>query len=89
MLSPNQKAKLLWRSRRGMVELDLVLNAFIQTYLDDATVEQINDFEKLLTYDDPDIFDWLVGASTPEDSGLNSLVQLLKSLQISLHETKC
>jgi antitoxin CptB len=53
-------ARLRWRCRRGMLELDLVLAGFLaQGYLllNDAQKQQ---FDRLLDETDPNLYDWLI-----------------------------
>ena len=58
--------RVLWRSRRGMLELDLLLVDFARTrypHLDEAQQEAYRD---LLREDDWVLLDWLRGRSAPE-----------------------
>lgn len=71
-----------------MVELDLVLNAFIDQYFETLNAEQLDNFEKLLAYDDPEIFDWLMGDRTAEDLALHELIECLRSINLRLKTLK-
>ncbi len=48
-----QKQKLLWRSRRSILELDLYFNRFIESGLfDKLTSEELMLYKDILTYED-------------------------------------
>lgn len=52
--------RLRWQCRRGMLELDLILLAFLEkAYLDLSTADQ-KLFERLLTYSDQDLYCYLI-----------------------------
>ena len=58
--------RVLWRSRRGMLELDLLLVDFARTryaHLDEAQQEA---YRELLREDDWVLLDWLRGRAVPE-----------------------
>ena len=59
--SGRQFRRALWRSRRGMLELDLLLVAFARRrYLGLSTADQ-DAYQELLTLDDWQIWNWLHG----------------------------
>lgn len=62
-----------------MLELDLLLNAFIQQCLDELTDAQIQAFETMLTYPDPDIYAWLMGYESPANKELAQIVVFIRS----------
>jgi antitoxin CptB len=74
-----QAARLRWQCRRGMLELDLLLNRFLETgfaALDDAGRA---DFVRLLGYQDQIIHDWLMGQAVPADAALRHLVGQIRA----------
>lgn len=78
MVSPQQKAKLTWHCRRGMLELDLILQRFLAHQVDALTDPQIEQFERLLTAQDPDLYAWLMGYETPVDKELRDIVTFIQ-----------
>jgi len=54
-----------WRSRRGLLELDLLLPPFVLANFDTLTSLERHALCELLERDDHDIWDWLRGASDP------------------------
>lgn len=78
LLATPSKAKLLWQCRRGMLELDLMLNQFVSKQLEHLTTQQIHAFEQLLTYSDPEIYVWLMGNDIPSKQELVDIVSLIR-----------
>ena len=60
------KRKLFWHSRRGMLELDLLLVPFVQDVFDDLAVEDQTLYRDLLVLEDQDIYALLMGSSHSE-----------------------
>jgi antitoxin CptB len=56
--------RLRWRCRRGMKELDLLLERFLQDHYTKAPRERQRAFERLLTLPDPVLAEMLLGPST-------------------------
>jgi len=69
--------KFRWRSRRGMLELDLLLLPFFEEEFLNLPDEMQNTFVKLLEQDDPDLLMWFSRKGEPEDAGLAALVNLI------------
>lgn len=78
LISAEQKAKLKWQCRRGMLELDLILNRFLKENVDHMDIQQINSFETLLTHSDPEINLWLMGYEEPQEKELIDIVALIR-----------
>lgn len=78
MISHALKSKLTWRCRRGMLELDLILNRFINDHLANLNVKQLDAFEQLLTYSDPQINHWLMGQGVPSEQELVDIVAFIR-----------
>lgn len=72
------KAKLIWQCRRGMLELDLILNQFVTHHLSNLSAQQLQAFEQLLTYPDPDLYHWLMESGQPEAQELVEIVTLIR-----------
>lgn len=68
---------LAWRCRRGMRELDQLLAGFLhQRYAALDSGRQAS-FVRLLDFQDPDIFGFLVRGETPADEEIADIVQLI------------
>ena len=78
MIDPIRRAKLVWHCRRGMLELDLLFQRFIEQYLDRLSELELVSFETLLTYPDPELFSWLMGSENPESEEMRHIIQLIQ-----------
>lgn len=55
-----KRARLLYQSRkRGILETDLILSRFAQIYLKDMTLDELEEYDKLLDEQDWDIYYWV------------------------------
>ncbi len=68
-----------WQCRRGMLELDLLLNNFVDKKISELTTEQKQTFELLLSYPDQTLLDLLLGNSVSSDQSISMLVQQIQS----------
>lgn len=71
--------RLRWQCRRGMLELDLLLNRFVESAYAGLTLQQRIDFVRLLGYQDQIIYDWLMSQSVPADPALRDLVARIQA----------
>jgi antitoxin CptB len=69
--------RLLWRSRRGMKELDLLLERFVRERYDAASDSQKCAFAQLLELPDPVMADYLLGHAIPPEATLRELTRLI------------
>jgi len=79
MLDVREKARLTWHCRRGMLELDLILQSFLETRLDQLTDKEIKAFDSLLSNTDPELFAWLMGHEVPQDKELSNIVTIIRN----------
>lgn len=68
-----------WQCRRGMLELDLLLNNFVDKKLHVLSAQQKQIFELLLSYPDQTLFDLLSGNTVSSDPAIAMLVQQIQS----------
>jgi antitoxin CptB len=62
--------KIYWRCRRGMAELDIIFQEFLNNDYQNLNNSEQDDFEQLLTCNDNDLLEYLMGRTTPSDSNL-------------------
>ena len=74
-LSELEFNRLRWRSRRGMLELDLLLLPFFDEVFAELEAHEQQAFIKLLEQDDPDLWDWFSRKSESGDPELAALVE--------------
>lgn len=69
--------RLRWASRRGMLELDLILLPFVENVY--STISEADQalFDLLLDGEDQDLFNWFLGKGVPEDENLQHIVKLV------------
>jgi antitoxin CptB len=72
-------AKLVWNCRRGMLELDLMLQQCIKTQFSNFDAHQLVLFERLLDNSDPDLFAYLLGHDMPDDEELKDFVAYIRT----------
>lgn len=61
---------LRWRCRRGMKELDVLLTRYLDRDYYTAPLAQREAFEALLALPDPDILDYVLGRTEPDNPDL-------------------
>ncbi len=69
---------LRWRCRRGMLELDILLNGFVDKRYAQLSAQQKNTFDQFLDYPDQLLFDLLLGYMESSDSEVSELVQTIR-----------
>ena len=60
------KQRIFWHSRRGMLELDLLLVPFVQDIFEDLTIDDQTLYRDLLALEDQDIYELLMSTSHSE-----------------------
>ena len=74
MLSEDEIRCLKWRSRRGMLELDVLLEPFSNEALPGLSEEDQKAYVQLLECEDPDLFSWFMSGQRPADPALSRMV---------------
>jgi len=69
--------RLWWHSRRGMLELDNLLIPFLEEAYRDLPREDQARYEKLLTCEDADMFQWFMQQARPQDPDLQRIVDII------------
>lgn len=59
--------RLSWHSRRGMLELDVLLVPFLKEVYRDLSKEDQEKYKRLLDCEDPDLFSWFMRNAVPSD----------------------
>ena len=71
------QGKLVWRCRRGMKELDMLLLHWLEQSYPSATDAEKALFRNFLDLPDPEIARYLLGHESPTDPALAALVAKL------------
>jgi len=78
--SDRVRDRIRWHCRRGMLELDLVLNAFVERHLDDLDAAELEVFQAVLAYPDPMLLAVVMGQTEPEDAAERGIVSRLRNI---------
>jgi antitoxin CptB len=71
--------RLKWRSRRGLLELDIILERFWRTIGDEMNDADAAALEALLRLPDNDLLDLVMGRAEAPDAHLRAMVEKLRS----------
>ena len=76
------KKKIIYRSNyRGTKEMDKLLGAFTNAYINQLNEKDLLDLQKLLNFEDEDLFNFYKGLNTNiefEENNVNSLFKKFK-----------
>ena len=73
--------RLRWRCRRGLRELDLLLETWLTHHADDADDSALLEFADFLESTDMELYDWVTGRAKPQHSGFARMVDELTVYQ--------
>ncbi len=72
-------AKLRWRCRRGMRELDALLLKFVERSAASLSAADLARFEEILELPDPVLHAYLLGRSAPADAATASFIERIRA----------
>jgi antitoxin CptB len=79
-----EAGRMLWRCRRGLLELDIVLRVFVEQTYASLTENEAEAFIRLLEYEDNDLWDLVGGRMQVEDAMQTSVLAMLKRHKVCL-----
>jgi len=71
------KNRLIWASRRGMLELDLMLQPFVEHHYESLLEDDKLRFQALLELEDQQLFAWLVKREQSLDPEIQRIVEII------------
>jgi antitoxin CptB len=74
MMSESEFNRTYWASRRGMLELDLILLPFVERRLRDLAAIDQQRYVRLLECEDTELFAWFMQSQRPTDAELTGIV---------------
>ena len=74
----DKKSRLLWQCRRGIKEMDIIFQDFINHSYDQLTDDEKNAFSRLLDEQDLDILNWIIGKDKPDDNELVNIINIIR-----------
>ncbi len=70
---------ILYRCQhRGCKELDMLLGNFAKGHLQNLTLEQLSQFEKLLACPESDLLAWLMGMASSPEGTQGEMVRMIR-----------
>ena len=79
MFDKQRYGRLKWACRRGMLELDVLFMPFSESGFLELSDEGKEVFERLLTFDDPDLYAWFMGHQACDDKEIREMIQHILS----------
>ena len=67
-----------WASRRGLLELDLLLAPFVTEAFLELTVVLRQDYRELLFQDDQDLMEWIMGRSAITEDRFGPVIREIR-----------
>jgi len=74
----SENDRIRWHCRRGLLELDLVLNHFLDTRFSELTSDQKGALTRLLDLPDTDLWDLVIGRAEIDDAACAEIVGMLR-----------
>ena len=77
----SKQSRLQWRCRRGIKEMDLVCQRFLEQEYPRISDEERRLFDQILDESDLDILDWILDRSRPRRSEYQPLIDRFRQLK--------
>ncbi|MDP4916889.1 MAG: succinate dehydrogenase assembly factor 2 [Haliea sp.] len=77
MLETEDHKRMRWASRRGMLELDLVLEPFVSERYPQLSVTDRDRYRQLMLCEDQELFGWFLSREMPENPELAAIVRCI------------
>jgi len=72
------ETRLRWQCRRGMLELDLMLESFVEKCYSNLPVKTKKAFHQLLNCQDQILLDYLMGQDVPTDKDVANVAKQIR-----------
>lgn len=83
MYTTEEKARIKWACRRGMLELDVVIMPFFEECFERLSENEQQNFVALLECDDPDLFTWIMGHGRSDNPNHASMIDKVVAHNLS------
>jgi len=70
--------RVRWRSRRGLLELDIILGRFIDKYYAGLDLDERQTFEEMLDMPDNPLWDMIAGRREAAHAGQQALLNMIR-----------
>ena len=71
--------RVRWHCRRGMLELDLVLNAFVEREYRELNETESIAFKELLNLPDQELYDLIIGRTEPPEGTVGAILRRVRA----------
>ncbi|MEQ8585811.1 MAG: succinate dehydrogenase assembly factor 2 [Thalassobaculaceae bacterium] len=79
-----RRKRLRYRSTyTGTKETDILLGAFAEAHLETLPVGDLDDYEHLLSIEDPRLYTWITGQETPPAEFETPVLQMIRDFELS------
>ncbi len=72
-----EQRRLAWRCRRGMLELDIILQRFVKAQFDSLTLAEMQAFDELLELPDNEFWSLIQTNELHKNIALNNVIEKL------------
>jgi antitoxin CptB len=74
--------EIIWKCRRGTKELDMLMAGFYNKYYKSASKSQKDAFIKLLSLEDPVIYDLILNKISSKDIAVNEIADMICNMNL-------
>ncbi|MHB8354179.1 MAG: FAD assembly factor SdhE [Burkholderiales bacterium] len=78
LMLTREQERLRWRSRRGLLEMDLILQRFLDQHLARLSEAEIRAYDALLQLPDNDFLDLAMGRKNLDDAELLPVLEKIR-----------
>jgi antitoxin CptB len=72
--------RLRWQCRRGMLELDCILERYLDDHYAQVDAAEQQQFQVLLTAQDPELQQWLLNGQPHPDPAFHALITRIRGI---------
>ena len=79
MTEDKDYSRMRWASRRGLLELDLLLWPFMESCFRELEPQLREDYQQLMSHEDQDILNWIMGREALSDGSLIAITDRIRA----------
>ena len=74
--------QILWKCRRVTKELDMLMTGFLNNFYHTVSDTHKKAFVKLLSYEDPTIYDLVLNKISSKDIAVNEIADMIRNMSL-------
>jgi len=82
MMLDAEQRRLAWRCRRGMLELDIILQKFVNEQFSSLTIDELQVFDEMLDLPDSDFWEKIRDTQEVNNLSLQSVLTKLRAIHL-------